>query len=238
MYTILIAESQPSDARQLGDLLRQEGYRVLSALNLPRARQLIASEAVDLFVLTLHFNNWQGVALCRELRADARFTNTPIIFLGEQTSPNRAAEALDAGGDDFVRKPYSTRELLARVRTQLRRAGHYKEPDLPTIAIGMETHQVFVNNRETSLTRVEFDLLCYMCRVPDKWYTTRELLVNVWQYPGDVGDAALVRNHIRNLRCKIEDDPNRPTIIQSRHRRGYVVKAHILWEIPRQNRWL
>lgn len=81
-----------------------------------------------------------------------------------------------------------------------------------------------------SLTRVEFDLLVYLCKQPHKLHSTEDLLVNVWHYPNGVGDAALVRNHVHNLRQKLELDPDRPTIIQSRHGRGYVVKAHIQLE--------
>jgi DNA-binding response OmpR family regulator len=74
---------------------------------------------------------------------------------------------------------------------------------------------------------VEFNLLYHMCQKPNDWQTTRDLLADVWRYPGNVGDAALVRNHIRNLRRKIEPDTDRPTIILSRHRRGYMVAARV-----------
>jgi DNA-binding response OmpR family regulator len=84
-----------------------------------------------------------------------------------------------------------------------------------------------VDGREVELTQVEYELLLYLCREPDKLHSTHELLMKVWQYPSDAGDAALVRNHVRNLRRKLEIAPERPEIVQSRHGRGYTVRAQI-----------
>ncbi len=84
-----------------------------------------------------------------------------------------------------------------------------------------------MNDELVSLTPVEFDLLNYLCQTPNEWHTTQTLLADVWDYPEDVGDAALVRNHIRNLRRKLESNPDRPSIILSRHRRGYIIRARV-----------
>jgi len=103
----------------------------------------------------------------------------------------------------------------------------YSDGDVAAIRIQSNRYRVYVNDTEVLLTRVEFDLLKYLCGSPYRLHSTEELLANVWQYPDGVGDAALVRNHVHNLRRKIEIDPERPLIIQSRHGRGYVVKARI-----------
>jgi two-component system, OmpR family, alkaline phosphatase synthesis response regulator PhoP len=169
-----------------------------------------------------------GIALCRKLRGQPHTANTPIIFLTGNTSSNNVVDALNSGGDDFIRKPFVPRELIARVRAHIRRSALYGEDNIPIVRIIPTQYRIFIEDREVGLTRVEFDLLKYMCSAPHKLHSTEDLLAGVWQYPKGVGDAALVRNHIHNLRRKLEDDPERPMVIQSRHGRGYVVKARVL----------
>lgn len=168
-----------------------------------------------------------GINLCRRLREHPSITDTPIIFLTGHSYRYNVAEALESGGDDYIRKPFSMRELAARIRAHLRRSTNQLGADIPTIRILPHTYQVYVNDREVELTRVEFDLLRFLCQNPEKWHSTADLLTEVWQYPHGVGDAALVRNHVRNLRRKLEENPERPTVIQSRHGRGYIVRAYI-----------
>ena len=95
------------------------------------------------------------------------------------------------------------------------------------VRISDDSRIILVDGREVELTQVEHELLTYLCHAPNRLHSTQDLLINVWQYPEDAGDAALVRNHIRNLRRKLESSPERPEIIQSRHGRGYTIKAHI-----------
>jgi two-component system response regulator VicR len=150
------------------------------------------------------------------------------VFITGSDSPYTIAEAMDAGGDDFIRKPFIVREFTARLRAHLRRVTRVEPVDtLPTIRIYPDLRVVLVDDREIDLTQVEFDLLKFLCLAPTKLHSTQDLLIQVWQYPPDAGDTALVRNHIRNLRRKLEDSPERPEIIQSRHGRGYTIKAHV-----------
>ncbi|MDZ4769826.1 MAG: response regulator transcription factor [Chloroflexota bacterium] len=209
-------------------VLRREGFTVRRANSGMEALSSTAEESPDLFVIDAMMPEMDGIALCRRLRVQPHTANTPIIFLTGNTSSNNVVDALNSGGDDFIRKPFVPRELIARVRAHIRRSALYGEENMPVVRILPTQYRLFVEDREIGLTRVEFDLLKYMCSAPHKLHSTEDLLAGVWQYPKGVGDAALVRNHIHNLRRKIEEDPERPLILQSRHGRGYVVKARVL----------
>lgn len=225
MCKILVVDSDKSTISVIKEILDAEGYRPLGSKSGREALTICQSTNPDLLIVDMDLPDLDGVSLVRQLRSQSSMTETPIIFLTEENAPDTVARALNAGADDCVRKPFENRELAARVRAHLRRARYFA--DTPTISVVPDSHQVFVNQREVTLTRVEFDLLRYLCRAPYQWHTTSDLLTNVWQYPNGVGDAALVRNHIRNLRRKLEDNPDRPDIIQSRHGRGYFLKANV-----------
>ncbi|MCK6578585.1 MAG: response regulator transcription factor [Anaerolineae bacterium] len=209
-------------------VLRREGFTVKRASSGFDALEQTSDQTPDLFVIDAMMPEMDGITLCRKLRAHPQTSNTPIIFLTGNTSSNNVVDALNSGGDDFIRKPFVPRELIARVRAHIRRSALYGEENVPILRIVPTQFRAFMESRELTLTRVEFDLLKYMCSAPHKLHSTEDLLAGVWQYPKGVGDAALVRNHIHNLRRKIEDDPERPAVIQSRHGRGYVVKARVL----------
>jgi DNA-binding response OmpR family regulator len=230
MYEIMIVDDDAQVLDMVELVLKREGYTVLRAFSGQDALETVETTRPDLFVIDAMMPEMDGITLCRKLRAQPHTANTPIIFLTGNNSPHSVVDALNSGGDDFIRKPFVPRELAARVRAQIRRATYYTESDVPTIRILANQYRVFVNDREVSLTRVEFDLLNYLCIAPYKLHSTEDLLANVWQYPDGVGDAALVRNHVHNLRHKVEGDPERPAVIQSRHGRGYVVKARVLLE--------
>ncbi len=230
MYEIMIVDDDPSLLDMVELTLKREGFQVRRALSGREAIRAVESQQPDLLVIDAGLPDIDGVTLCRKLRAAPETADTPIIFLSGLTDTDKAVEALNSGGDDYLRKPIMPRELAARVRAHIRRASHFNEGDLPVIRIYSISFRVFVNDREVSLTRVEFDLLKHLSRKPFEPHSTEELLANVWQYPNGVGDAALVRNHIHNLRQKIELDPERPSVIQSRHGRGYVLKARIQFD--------
>lgn len=229
MYDILVVDDDAQILDMVELVLKREGYNVIRAFSAMEALRRVEEAAPDLFVIDAVLPEMDGLTLCRKLRANPQTANIPIIFVTGQDSPYSVAEALNSGGDDFIRKPFIPRELTARIRAHIRRS-FYLDGDVPSVRIVAATYQVFVNDREVGLTRVEFDLLRYLCNAPYRLHGTDDLLANVWQYPDGVGDAALVRNHIHNLRRKLEQDPERPEIIQSRHGRGYVIKAHIVIE--------
>jgi len=227
MYEIMIVDDDAQTLDMVELVLKREGYDVTRALSARDVLKSVDKTPPDLFVIDAVLPEMDGVALCRKLRTHPQTTNIPIIFLTGHDSPYTVADALNSGGDDYIRKPFAPRELAARVRAHIRRSNHTGASETSVVRIIAPSYRVFVNDREIMLTRVEFDLLKYMCSSPFKLHSTEDLLRGVWSYPNGVGDSALVRNHIHNLRKKIEIDPERPNVIQSRHGRGYVIKAQV-----------
>lgn len=228
MYTILVADDEPVILSMVENLLKREGHNVVKTTSAEGVESAIEEQVPDLLLVDVNLPDRNGLSLCRDLRKRSQLDDMPIVFLtGASASPDAIAEALNAGGDDYINKPFAARELAARVRAHLRRVQVRREVSTPLVTIDPVAYRVFVDNKEIELTRVEFNLLYNMCKKPNDWQTTRDLLAEVWNYPGNVGDAALVRNHIRNLRRKIEPDPDRPAIITSRHRRGYMIAARV-----------
>jgi DNA-binding response OmpR family regulator len=236
MYEIMIIDDDPQTLDMVELVLKREGYHVLRAYSAQEALNTIDVTTPDLFVIDAVLPEMDGISLCRRLRGQPNTSNIPIIFLTAQNSTHNVVDALNNGADDYIRKPFSPRELAARVRAHIRRSNQFADGEIPVLRILTGQYRVFLNDREVMLTRVEFELLKYLCQQPYKLHTTEELLSNVWNYPDGVGDAALVRNHIHNLRRKVEQDPERPNVIQSRHGRGYVIKAHIQLEAEPENR--
>lgn len=225
MYKILLVDDDASLLQMLTHIMEGEGYTVVKAQSGLEALRIAQYEKPDLCILDVSMPQMDGVMLCRTIRTIQDLDDVPILFLTAQNSTYTVADALEAGGDDYIRKPFAVRELTARVRAHLRRAK--QESGLPTLQIMTKTFQVFVNQREVSLTRIEFVMLQFLAQKPGSWYTTQQLLEKVWEYPMGVGDAALVRNHVRNVRRKLEDNPEKPAIIQSRPGRGYALRANV-----------
>ncbi len=232
MYRLLIVDDDATMLNTLTDILIDEGYDVVSSASARRVTNTIVQDDFDLFLINFDMMEngaKAGVQLCNKIRQTPAMQQKPIIFLTSQADAMVAAQALEVGGDDYVRKPFAMRELTARIRAHLRRAS-LMDTNNKLLRVNPDTFKVYVEEREISLTRIEFDLLYFMINAPQKWFSTKELLAGVWNYPANSGDAALVRNHVRNLRRKLEADPDRPVIIQSRHGRGYSVFAHVQLE--------
>lgn len=226
MHKILVVDDDVQMLELIGQLLEREGYEVETVTSSQQVLDLVDKNVPDLFIVDIHLPGMDGLALCRQLRKKPKVQGLPIVFVTGHDAPYTVADALAAGGDDFIRKPFAVRELTARLRAHLRRVRlTVAEDRLPMIRIFPDVRTVLVDGREVDLTQVEYELLKYLCSAVDDLHSTHDLLLNVWQYPADAGDAALVRNHIRNLRRKLEDSPERPEIIQSRHGRGYTIKA-------------
>jgi DNA-binding response OmpR family regulator len=238
MSRILIADDDKAMLAMVSRVLDDEGYTVTTARAIEEVLEYVEQEPPDLLLLDLALSNVEdGISLCRKLRANSRTADMPIIFLTGHRDIQSAVQALEAGGDDYVRKPFVIRELTARIRAHLRRAPAGDQTNTVDLRINPETYQAYVNDREILLTRIEFDLLLFMCRNAHRWHSTHDLLTGVWNYPSGVGDTALVRNHIRNLRRKLEINPDYPAIIQSRHGRGYSIQAQVtVQESPYINR--
>jgi DNA-binding response OmpR family regulator len=227
MYDILIIDDDARIVDMVELVLQREGYHVTRANTASDALQAVETNVPDLIIIDNMLPDMDGVKLCRLLREHPYVANVPILFLTGLSGTHSVVDAFESGADDYIRKPFQPRELSARVRAHLRRSLFYHAGDICLMRLIDSSKRVYVNNREILLTPVEYELLKYLCQSPFRLHTVEDLLSSVWRYPDGVGDAALVRNHIRNLRRKIESDPERPAILQSRHGRGYVVKAHI-----------
>ncbi len=227
MPVIMVVEDDEIILETLERALEREGHDVLGVLNSYEVVAIARESHPDLIILDMVLPGDNGLSLCTQLRKLPHLTDVPILFLTAYHSAHEIALALDAGGDDFMRKPFSIRELNARIRALLRRANRNKKEDQQHLTIDYNLRTVAVDQRVINLTPVEFELLDYLCVNTDKYHTANDLLESVWDYPTGSGDTALVRNHIHNLRNKLEYDPDRPRIIISLHGRGYRINANV-----------
>lgn len=226
MQEIMLVDDDNAILDMVEIILKRDGYHIVRAQSPLQALEIIKSQTPDCFILDAMMPDMDGLMLCRRLRAFEHTANIPVLFLTGQADRYGVVDALASGADDYLRKPFQPRELMARVRALIRRSALLAESG-SVVRFITHDYRVHINDREVALTRVEYDLLRFLARTPHHLYSTEELLLRVWQYPDGVGDAALVRNHVRNLRRKIEQDPERPLIVQSRHGRGYMVRARI-----------
>ncbi len=230
MHEILIVDDDEQLVNVVEVVLKREGYYITRAQTARDALEFLKVGRPDLVIIDMALPDMDGAALCRTLRDHSHTAKIPILFLTSLSATHSVVDAFESGGDDYIRKPFQPRELAARVRAHLRRSMLLQSDGGTLIRFVPDNHYVYINDREISLTPVEYELLKYLCERPFRLHTPEDLLTHVWHYPNGVGDSALVRNHIRNLRLKIELDPERPMILQSRHGRGYVLKAHALFD--------
>lgn len=231
MTYILVVDD---DAEVLGTLeraLQREGHRIATATSAAQARERIAADLPDLVVLDIMMPEESGLDLCAELRAEDGYRTLPILFVTAMGRTEDVVRGLDAGGDDYLTKPFELKELKARVRALLRRAGTAEADDEPGVLVagGLELHPSTyqVTTREkgrVQLTSTEYRLLQYLVSAAGHAHSVRDLLDAVWQYPPGTGDADLVRAHIRNLRTKIEPDSSAPIYLVTIHGVGYMVR--------------
>ena len=220
---ILVVDDEPQITRVLKTTLASHGYSVRTAGDGDEAVQLMKDWPPDLLITDLRMPNMDGIALCRQVRAKSEL---PIIVLSVRGEERSKVEALDAGADDYVTKPFSVNELLARVRAALRRsASVQKTPSEEPIAIGdfridPEAHTVQVRKREIKLTPKEFDLLVYLARHPGKVVTHRALLAAVWG-ANSTEQPEYLRVFVGHLRKKLEPEEKTPRYIVTEPWVGY-----------------
>lgn len=226
--TILAVDDDDDVRATIARTLRREEHRVVEAADAQTALYLAREQRPDLIILDITLPGTNGFDLCAQLRSMPFITHTPILFLSVHQGAQFVARALDCGGDDYLRKPFAPRELTARVRALLRRSLVRKVPITPVLRMHPDSHSVTINDQHVLLTPTEYGLLEHLCRNREEHHTATSLLEKLWRYPPGGGDTALVRNHIRNLRRKIERDPDHPTIITSLHGRGYAIEAQVI----------
>ncbi len=202
--------------------LQKEGYTIVTAYDGEQAIAKTHDEKPDLVLLDVQMPHKDGWAACREIRQTSR---VPIIMLTARGEEVDKVLGLELGADDYLVKPFSMRELLARVRAALRRAVDYAEPVAQRLTIGEVTldpasHRVTCRQRTLELTRKEYDLLCALMTRAGQVIARNDLIDKVWQTDW-VGDTRTLDVHIRWLREKIETDPSKPQYIQTVRGVGY-----------------
>lgn len=224
--TVLVVEDEPTMATVLRYNLEREGYRCLMAGDGARALELARDEHPHLLLLDVMLPGIDGIEVCRRVRTQS---NVPIILLTARVEEMGRIVGLEVGADDYVTKPFSMRELLARVRAHLRRAAMVTShesallpliPLLPGLVIDPNRRQVTHNDKPIGLKPKEFDLLVFLARHPRRVFTRDQLLEQVWGYEF-TAQSRTVDVHVRWLREKIEPDPARPICLLTTRGIGY-----------------
>ena len=226
MSRILVVEDEESYSDPLSYLLRREGYDVVVAETGPAALAQFDSNGADLVLLDLMLPGLSGVDVCRRLR---QRSSVPVIMLTAKDSEIDKVVGLEIGADDYVTKPYSSRELLARIKAVLRRLAEPEELLSPTLEAGpvrmdVERHTVTVGGVSTPLPLKEFELLEMLLRNAGRVLTRIQLMDRVWG-SDYVGDTKTLDVHIKRLRAKIEPDPATPRHIVTVRGLGYKFEA-------------
>ncbi|MFQ3537042.1 MAG: response regulator transcription factor [Aggregatilineales bacterium] len=228
-YYILAVDDEPDVLGTLNRALGREGYEVKGVKSAHEAMQKIKVRRPDLLILDINMPGMDGLTLCKQLRADSRYIDLLILFLTAHAQTEDVIAGLDAGGDDYVTKPFELTELNARVRALLRRLqrveGERTILEVGNVRLDSATYQVQVDGTLVQLTATEHRLLRYLMEHPNKALSPGHLLEAVWDYPPNTGDPDLVRAHIRNLRKKLGDEADANRFIRTIHSVGYMVST-------------
>ncbi len=230
--TILIVEDEKNIVDILSYNLDREGYATLEAYEGETGLQLGLEQDPDLILLDLMLPRKNGFDVCKALRAAGR--TTPIIMLTAREEETDKVLGLELGADDYITKPFSMRELLARVKANIRRSGmaapaESAREEVPSgrlelgrISIDTEQMMAYKDGKSLDLTQREYELLKFLGSHPGKVFSREALMENVWNYEGYVGDVRAVDVAIRRLREKVEDDPAAPQFVVTRRGLGYL----------------
>ena len=233
---VLIVEDEKNIVDILSFNLSKEGYDTLEAYDGQTGLQLALEQDPDLILLDLMLPKMDGFDVCRNLRQAGR--NTPVIMLTAREEETDKVLGLELGADDYITKPFSMRELLARVKANIRRnemaaASASAAPAKPAgqrlvlgrIAIDPELMVVYKDDRPLELTQREYELIRFLASQPGKVFSREALMEHVWNYEGYVGDVRAVDVAVRRLREKVEDDPAAPQFVVTRRGLGYYFNA-------------
>lgn len=228
MIRVLIVEDEESLADPLAYLLRKEGFQATVAVDGPAALAEFDRSGADIVLLDLMLPGMSGTDVCRQLRARS---SVPVIMLTARDSEIDKVLGLELGADDYVTKPYSARELIARIRAVLRRGVDaeevgYGEPLLESgpVRMDVERHVVSVHGDQIALPLKEFDLLEYLLRNKGRVLTRGQLIDRVWG-ADYVGDTKTLDVHVKRLRSKIEADPANPIRLITVRGLGYKLEG-------------
>ncbi len=231
-HQVLVVEDEPDIARLLHMHLRDANCQVTLAADGHQGMRQAFVRHWDLIILDIRLPGPDGLSICRALRREQRYV--PILMLTSKSSELDRVLGLELGADDYVTKPFSVSELMARVKAIFRRmesfekqyAGEGEAMTLGPLAIDSGTREVTLHGEPVALTAREFDLLLHFARHPGQVFTRAQLLDNVWGY-GHEGYEHTVNSHINRLRAKIEPDPARPIFITTIWGVGYKLDARL-----------
>ena len=226
MTRILIVEDEESYSEPLAYMLKKEGYEAVVAATGPEGIDTFERGGADLVLLDVMLPGMSGVDVCRELRSRS---SVPIIMLTAKDSEIDKVVGLEMGADDYVTKPYSGRELLARIKAVLRRRGEAEVGESDELVVGrvamdVERHVVTVGGKGVAMPLKEFELLEMLMRNEGRVLTRMQLIDRVWG-SDYVGDTKTLDVHIKRLRAKIEPDPGLPQHILTVRGLGYKLEA-------------
>jgi DNA-binding response OmpR family regulator len=218
---VLVVDDEPTIREIVVSYLERDGFKTLEAADGDRARELLESDPPDLVVLDVMLPGTDGLELCRWIRSRSRL---PVIMLTARGEESDRIVGLELGADDYVTKPFSPRELAARVRTVLRRAEPNVDADerlsYDGLVIDASTREVTRGNEPLRLTAREFDLLWFLASHPRRVFSREHLMRRVWGYSAAL-DTGTVTVHMRRLREKIEEDASHPRHLETVWGVGY-----------------
>ena len=228
--TILIVEDEQNIVDILSFNLSREGYDTLEAYDGPTGLQLALENDPDLILLDLMLPGMNGFDVCRKIRESG--SSIPILMLTAREEEADKVLGLELGADDYITKPFSMRELLARVKANIRRVAMATPAAAPApaaeglvqrgrVTIDRDRATISKDGRALDLTQREYDLICYLAAQPGKVFSREALMEHVWNYEGYVGDVRAVDVAVRRLREKLEDDPASPRFIVTKRGMGY-----------------
>jgi DNA-binding response OmpR family regulator len=228
--TVLLVDDEPIIRETVAEALEADGLRVVTASDGREALERVRDEQPDLVLLDLMLPGLSGMEVCRILR---RESSVPIIMLTARGSELDKVVGLELGADDYVTKPFSLRELQARVRAQLRRRAAPNAPDaaderpadvrLGAVTVDLAGHRLLRDGRAMPVKPKAFELLVFLLRHPGQGFTRDQLLERVWGYDY-AGETRTVDVHVHWLRGRIEPDPSQPRFLQTVRSVGYVLR--------------
>jgi phosphate regulon transcriptional regulator PhoB len=227
MKNILVIDDEPDIVALLSYHLKKEGFSVTAVSDGGEAVTVAKKGDFDLAILDLMLPGINGMDICRILRSDPRTHSLPVIMLTAKGEEHERVQGLETGADDYMAKPFSPRELIARVKAVLRRSGERRQPEqvvrFGDLVINKDSCSVTKNGRTLDLSATEFRLLLYLVERKGRVFSREQLLNALWKDEAFV-EPRTVDVHIRRLRMQIEDDPSSPVHIRTRRGLGYYME--------------
>lgn len=225
MRRILIVDDDETLSDITADMLMDYKYEVERCFSADEAFEILTDKRFDLIILDINLPDGTGFSVCQELR---KASDVPVIFASARTSVDDRVTGFEMGGDDYIPKPYSMKELLARVNAIIKRTYGTEDEDeifkFGDVEVNISSRNVTKNGKAVSLSLKEFDLLAYLCRNMGEAVQKDKLISEVWGAFSEV-DASTLTVHIRWLREKLEDDPSKPLHIKTVFKVGYILEV-------------